>query len=433
MLTKGSTAIEGLSGSGSGGFSGSPALRRAGLTERPPLPLPDKPSIAVLPCVNMSGDPEQEYFSDGITEQIITSLSKVSDLFVIARTSSFKYKGRKVDVRTVGRELGVRYVLEGSVQRSADRVRINAQLIDAKTGHHLWAERYERPLRDTFAIQDEITLAIVRAMQVSLTKGDQARLIGRSTKNLDAYLKAIQAYEQFLLMNRQGSIKAKDLANEAIALDPKYAFPYSTLANAHMLDVWFKFSPSPEESMRLAADAAHKALSLDESDPAVYGALSNLYIMQRQYDKALASAERALELSPAGARAHQHVGIALLFACRFVEAIPFFEEGLRLNPYPTGTYFRHLGGAYGGAGRYDEAIAAIKKALQLNPNDIFAHLSLASAYVASGREEEARAEAKEVVRIHPKFSLDHYAKTLTLKDQSVVNETLARLRKAGLK
>jgi adenylate cyclase len=409
------------------------ALRKAGLPETPPLPLPDKPSIAVLPFVNMNGDPEQEYFSDGMTEQIITSLSKVSDLFVIARTSSFKYKGKEVDVRTVGRELGVRYVLEGSVQRSSDRMRITAQLIDATNGHHMWAERYERSLRDIFDIQDEITLAIVRAMQVSLTEGDQARLIGRGTKNLDAYLKAIQAYEQFLLMNKQGSIKAKDLANEAIALDPKYAFPYTTLANAHMLDVWFKFSPSPEESMRLAADVAKKALSLDESDPAVYTTLSNLYIMQRQHDKALASAGRALELSPAGARARRHMGVALLFACRFVEAIPFFEQGLRLNPYPTSTYFRLLGSAYGGAGRYDEAIVAIKKALQLNPNDIFAHLSLASAYVASDREQEARAEAKEVLRIHPKFSLAQYAKTLALKDQSVVNEIVARLRKAGLK
>jgi adenylate cyclase len=409
------------------------ALRKAGLPETPPLPLPDKPSIAVLPFVNMSGDPEQEYFSDGLTDEIITALSKSPRLLVIARESAFSYKEKHVKVKQVGRELGVRYVLEGSVRKSEDRVRITAKLIDALTEKHLWAERYDRPLGEIFAVQDEITLAIIKAMKVSLTDGEQARLIGKGTKNLDAYLKAIQAQEQFYLMNRQGSMKAKEFAKEAIALDPKYAFPYTTLALAHMVDVWFNFSKSPEESMRLAANAAQKALALDDSDPIVHSTLTNLYVMQRQYDKAIASAERDLELSPGGGRAHLSMGIALLFACRFVESITFFEQAVRLNPYPPDGHIRLLGSAYRTAGRYDEALSAYKKALQLNPNNIFTHLNLASVYVSLGRLQDARAEAKEVLRIHPKFSLDHYAKTLTLKDQSAIDEFVATLRKAGLK
>ena len=409
------------------------SLKTAGLPEKPPLPLPDKPSIAVLPFVNMSGDPEQEYFSDGLTDEIITALSKSSRLFVIARESVFSYKGKHVKVKQVGRELGVRYVLEGSVRKSEDRVRITAQLIDAVSEKHLWAERYDRPLGEIFAVQDGITLAIARAMQVSLTDGEQARLIGKGTKNLVAYLKAKQAQEQFYLMNRQGSLKAKEFAKEAIALDPKYAFPYTTLANAHMLDVWFNFSESHRESMKLAADAAQKALALDSSDPMVYSTLTNLYVMQRQYDKAIASAERDLEISPGGGRAHLSMGIALLFACRFGESITFFEQAVRLNPYPPDSHIRLLGTAYRAAGRYDESLSAYKKALQLNPNNIFTHLGLASVYVSLGRIQDARAEAKEVLRIHPKFSLDYFAKTLSLKEQSTIDEFVATLRKAGLK
>ena len=203
-----------------------------------------------------------------------------------------------MNVQQVSRELGVKYVLEGSVRRSGDQLRITAQLIDATTGNHLWSERYERSTGEIFAVQDEITLAIVRAMRVTLASGEQARLIGKGTKNLEAYLKAIEANEQFHLMNRQGSLKAKEFAREAISIDPKYAFPYAVLANAHMLDAWFRFAESYEESMKLADDAAHKALSLDENDPSIQSVLTNLYVMQRKQEKAIASAERALASGP---------------------------------------------------------------------------------------------------------------------------------------
>ena len=403
------------------------------LSDKSPLPPPDKPSIAVLPFVNMSDDPQQEFFGDGLTEEIITALSKTPKIFVIARNSSFVYKGTPVNVQQVSRELGVKHVLEGSVRRSGDQLRITAQLIEAPTGNHLWSERYERSIGEIFATQDEITLAIVRAMRVTLTSGEQARLIGKGTKNLDAYLKTIEANEQFYLMNRQGSLKAKEFAKEAISLDPKYAFPHAVLANAHMLDAWFRFGESPEESMKLADDAAHKALGLDDRDPYIHSALTNLYVMQRQYDKAIASAESALALGPGAARSQSSMGTALAFSCRFNEAIPFYEEAIRLDPYPPGALFRLLGGAYSAVGRHDEALKAYEKAVKLNPNDIFAHLSVAGQYVELGRDEHARAEVREVLRLHPKFSLDSFAKTLTYKDQSVVDRRMELLRKAGLK
>jgi adenylate cyclase len=397
------------------------------------FPLPDKPSIAVLPFANMSDDPKQEYFSDGITEEIITALSKTPRIFVIARNSTFTYKGKAVRVKQVAEELGVRYVLEGSVRKSENHVRVTAQLIDALTGKHLWAERYDRDLKELFAIQDEITLEIIRALQVNLTEGEQARVIGRSTKNLQAYLKALEASVQFGRMDKQGSMKAKQLAKEAIALDPNYAYPYSTLSTAHLLDLWFDFSESPKESMRLAVEAAQKALALDPSDPRTHMGWVNLYIMQREYDKAIASAERAVALNPGGARAFFGLAMAVYYSCRFDEALTFHEQAMRLDPFPTSMHFRNLGGAYRNVGRYEESVKQLKKALELSPNDLFAHLSLAITYIKLGRDEEAKAEAAEVLRIHPKFSLDYYAKVNPIKCQSVLEDNIACLRKAGLK
>jgi adenylate cyclase len=408
------------------------AARKAGLPYNPPVPLPDKPSIAVLAFDTLSGDPEQEYFSNGLTDEIITTLCKIPRIFVIARETAFYYKAKKAKFNKVSRELGVRYILIGSVRKSQDRLRISAQLIDGITEQSMWAERYDKPIGEIFAIQDEITLSILRALQVNLSEGEQARIIGKKTNNLDAYLKAIQAQEQFFQMNRQGSMRAKELAKESINLDPKYAFPYTTLANAHMLDVWFKFSPSPGKSMKFAANSVEKALSLDDSDPAIYSAFSNLYVMQRQYDKAIMAARKAIEVSPGGARAHMSMGHALLFSCKFKDAIPYFEQAIRLNPYPPGLYFRSLAAAYRYAGRYDESLTTYKKALNLNPNDLFSHLGLTSLYVLVDRMEDAKFQASEVKKLHPDFSLEYFAKTITLKDQSVVTDMIETLRKAGL-
>jgi len=236
-------------------------------------PLPDKPSIAVLPFVNMSEDPKQEFFSDGMTEEIITSLSKVPYLFVIARNSTFSYKGKPVKIRQVAEELGVRYVLEGSVRRADSRLRINAQLIDATTGGHLWAERYERELKDIFALQDEITRKILVALEVRLTSGEQATIRGKGTDNLEAYLKVLQAIEHLRRTSKEGVSLARQLAEEAIALDPEYARPYRIVATCHITDIFWGLSKSRKKSMEQAVEMAQKAISLDESDPGGTGDL----------------------------------------------------------------------------------------------------------------------------------------------------------------
>jgi TolB-like protein/Tfp pilus assembly protein PilF len=416
------------------------ALRKSGIPEHPPLRLPDKPSIAVLAFDNLSGDPKQEYFSDGISEEIITALSKTPKLFVIARTSSFKFKGKEVDVRTVGRELGVRYVLEGSIRKAGDKVRITAQLIDAKTNNHIWADRYDRELKDIFAIQDEITLEILKAMQVKLTDGEYARTFARGTNNIDAYLKAYQA--SALLWHREDTEdirKARLLAMEAMALDPKYAIPYTTLAWSHMMDVFMQSTESTQESMKLAAAASKKALEIDGSHPQVHKVLSNLYIMQGESDKAIASAKRAVELSPGDSLSFANLGLCLMFACKPIEAIPMYEKALRRNPFSDFTHHRNLAWVYLMVGRYDDAIEELQKAVQKNPSNYHIYYNLVLAYTKLGRNEKARAAAAKLLEIYPKFSLDWWAKTavkMYAKEcQSAIHNDIEFLRKSdvGLK
>jgi adenylate cyclase len=396
------------------------------------LPLPDKPSIAVLPFTNMSGEKEQEYFSDGITENIITGLSKIPRLFVIARNSTFIYKGKGVKVQQVAEDLGVRYVLEGSVQRSGNRVRITAQLIDALTGNHLWAERYDRDLKDIFAVQDEITMKILISMRVKLTEGEQALRV-RPPRNLEAFLKVLQAQEYIQRFNIEGNIMGRQLAEEAIALDPEFPWAYYALASTHMMDVWLGLSKSPKESLGKGVELTQKAISLDPKDSRHYALLGYLYVMKRDYDKAIAEGEKAVALDPGGADAHAWLGMSLNYADRPKEAIPLFEKAIRLNPFgPTG-YFLNFGTSYRLTGQYQEAITQYKKALCIAPNNIMAHLSLAGTYSLLGRDEEARAEAEEVLRLNPKFSLESYAKTLPFKNQAQTDRLVEALRKAGLR
>ena len=264
--------------------------------ERMAFPLPDLPSIAVLPFVNMSGDPKEEYFSDGLTEDIITALSKTPKMFVIARNSTFSYKGKSVKVQQVSEELGVRYVLEGSFRKAGDRVRITAQLIDALTGHHLWAERYDRDLKNIFAVQDEITKNIITAMQVKLTEGEWARVYAKGTNNLDAYLKVMESIWIRAQTSKENVMKAQQLAEEAIALDSNYAYAYSALALTHMSTVWLGISKSPQETLKSAIELCEKAISLDDSLAIAHVILGYMLMMTRDYDKAIAQGEKAMAL-----------------------------------------------------------------------------------------------------------------------------------------
>jgi len=404
--------------------------------EKMAFPLPDEPSIAVMPFVNMSGDPKQEFLCDGITEEIITALSKLPRLFVISRQSTFFYKGKPVKIRQVSEELGVRYVLEGSVQRSADRIRINAQLIDALTGHHLWAERYERDLKDLFVLQDEITMKILAATRVKLTEGELSSSISKHFKGkqgLDCFLKLMEALKYSGLQNIEDNNVARRLTEEAISICPENPVGYSQLAFVYNVDYVLGNTKSPRETREKAIELAQKALAMDDSLPLPHIFLSTSYCFRREYEKAIAEGERAVALYPSGSPAYAAYAAALLFACRPEEAIPLLQKAIRLNPNADPITFLNFGHALRMTGRFEEAVSAFKKALQRAPDNIIAHIGLGATYSLMGREKEARAEAEEILRINPKFSLDYFKIVSPYKDQSEIDKIADALRKAGLK
>jgi adenylate cyclase len=408
--------------------------------EKMAFTLPEEPSIAVLPFVNMSEDPKQEFLSDGITEEIITTLSKIPHLFVISRQSTFSYKGKPLKIKQVSEELGVRYVMEGSVQRSGDRIRINAQLIDALTGRHMWAEQYDRELKDIFALEDEITMSILTATEVKLTRGEEVLSAnkyyekyykGKGKQALDCYLKSLEMRRYFYGYNVEDTRMARRIAEEALAMCPDPAV-YGWLSAINQMEYWLGIGKSPRESIEKGIEWAQKALAMDDSLAGMHGLLSHFYSLERQYEGAIAEGERAVALDPGGANSHMFYGMSLHNAGRSEEAIPELQKAIRLNPLGTTGQFTQLGHACRETGRFEEAVLAYRKAIQLSPNNLFAHLSLAATYSVMGREQEARAEAAEVLRISPKFSVDSYAKRMPL-EQSAVDKFADALRKAGLK
>ncbi len=415
-------------------FHSAPLPDKGPLAEEPALKLPDKPSIAVLAFDNMSHDPQQEYFSDGLTEEIISGLSKMPQLFVIARNSSFAFKGKPVGVKEVGRQLGVRYVLEGSVRKEKDQVRITCQLIDAQTGGHVWSERYDRDLRDIFALQDEVTLAVMRAMRVKLTDGEQAVLWQKKglTNNLEAFEKYLQGRMYSLqMMTKDANDKAKHLYEEAIALDPGFAMAYANLSQNHVSDAFWGWSKDPRESGRKAYEMANKALSLDDSLDTPHYCLGGVHLFMHQYDEAIAEGERGVELNPNGHEALAVLGFILNLAGRPAEARTVLEKAMLLNPIPPATYYGWLGNSYRLMNQNDKAIATLEKGLRVQPDNTVCLINLAAAYSQAGRQEDAHKTAAEFLRLTPKFSLETYAKIY--KDPVAAEQLTNALRKAGLK
>jgi adenylate cyclase len=401
----------------------------AASVEKMAFPLPDKPSIAVLPFNNLSEDPEQGYFSDGLTDEIIATLSRVPKLFVIARNSTFTYKGKPVKVQQVSEELGVRYVLEGSVRKSGDKIRITAQLIDALTGHHLWARQYDRNLDDIFAVQDEITKEIITALQIKLTEGEQARATAKGTNNLEAYLKCLQANEYSHRVNPESVVLAIQLAEEAIALDPEYAWAYYNLGRAHIVAVWVGASKSPKESIGKAIGLMKKAIALDDTLAEAHGRLGFIYSMIGQYDKGVAEAEKAVALNPNSAMAHAMLGKTLSFAGRWEESILPYKKAIRLNPIPPNMYLYSLGLSYAFTGQYEEGITWCEKAVRQAPDSLYASIMMTVVYSWSGQDEKARVQAAEVLRIQRKFTI----KKSRYKRKTDGERFNGALRKAGLK
>jgi len=414
-----------------------PPPREVASKEKMAFPLPDVPSIAVLPFVNMSEDPKQEFLCDGMTEAIITALSKVPRMFVIARNSTFTYKGKPVKVKQVSEDLGVRYVLEGSLQRSGDRLRITAQLIDALTGNHLWAERYDRDLKDIFALQDEITIKILTGVHVKLAGGDVSRAerfaekYYKGKQGLDCYLKLMEAESYYARWNIQDNNIARRIIEEAIAMCPENPMGYIHLGFVYHHDHALGNTKSAQETLEKGIELAQKALAMDESIASAHSLLCGLYRRMREYEKSIAEGERAVALDPGGAGVLTYYAVSLGAVGRPEESIPLFQKAIRLDPFSSP--YRSFGDALREAGRFEEAVSAFKKAIQLAPDDIRAHYYLAATYVMMGREKEARDEAAEVLRIDPKFSLDFLTKILPYKDQSRRDKVINALRKAGLK
>jgi adenylate cyclase len=401
--------------------------------EKMAFPLPDKPSIAILPFVNMSGDPQKDYLSDGITEEIINALCKIPHIFVIARNSTFTYKGKSVKVQQVAEEMGVQYVLEGSVKWSGDRVRVTAQLIDALNGHQLLSERYDLELKDLFTMQDDVTMKVMTAMRVQFTEGEWARAYSKGTKNLEAYLKLMQAYEKRQLFTRESQAQARQLAEEAIALDPSYALAYCHLVHSIVNGAIMSVYKNPEEMLARAMEMAQKAVATDESSGSAHIALGLMHIMyKRDFDEGIAEAERAVALEPNSADVVAQLAIFLHWAGRPAEAIPIFKKALRLCPIPQPRYLFNMAGCYRMMGQYQEAISICKQIILKQPDQLYPHVQLTASYMAIGREAEARAEAAEILRIHPKFSLESFVKYPTRKNQAEWDRMVELLRKAGL-
>jgi adenylate cyclase len=400
------------------------------------LPLPDKPSIVVLPFDNMSKDPEQDYFSDGITEDITTGLAKISSLFVIARNSAFTYKGKAVKVQEVSREMGVQYILEGSVRRTDNQIRVTAQLIDGLTGSHVWAERFDRPLKDIFAVQDEIVQKIVTTLKLQLTLMEQGLLVRKRTDNLeayDSYLRGIESvFRGWRETKKEANAQARQLFEHATELDPTYAEAYAWLGVTYYFDWFFGWNRTPQTLAR-AGELAQQATALDDALPAPYYLLGILHLWKKEHGQAIAEAQRAIALDPNNAEGYFNLGGILAFAGRSEEAIGSIEKAMRLNPRYPPHYVFQLSVAYRMAGRYEEALVSGKQALALMPNSGPTHFNLAVIYSELGRDAEARTEVAEMRQRFPNASVEVFRQFLSFKNPADVERHLDALRKAGLK
>ena len=408
------------------------AEANSALTERLSAapPLPDKPSIAVLPFENMSGDPEQEYFADGMVEEIITALSRFKSLFVIARNSSFTFKGRAVDIKEVGRTLGVRYVLEGSVRKAAGKVRISGQLIDAVSGAHLWADRFEGDLSDVFALQDEVTANVVPAIQPKLLQ-TEIDLAARRSNDFSAYDLCLRA-QHLQSWTRDGSAESLRLASRALEIDPRSSFAATLAGECHLRNVRLGWAADPKSEIAEGMRLLRLALSIDRNATLALSLLGNaIASFSDDYDTAREMVDRAVALNPNSSRIWELRGFAYLTAGEPEEAIRSFERRIRLSPFDP-LLFSTLAGmsvAFIGLRRFDEAISVAKKAVRQNPLYPFAYRCLASALAHLGHEAEARVAVAGLLELEPDFRI---SERVTYRDLSRLQLYIDGLRKAGL-
>jgi adenylate cyclase len=399
-----------------------------------PTPNVETPSIAVLPFTNMSGDPEQEYFSDGISEDVITDLSKIAGLMVISRNSSFTYKGRSADVRAVGRDLGVRSVLEGSIRRAGNRVRITAQLIDATNGAHLWADRYDRDLTDIFAVQDDVTRRIVDALKVTLSPAEKARHADSGTNNIDAYDYFLRGRELLLgkTNTRETFEQSTKFLKRALELDPSYSKAYAGLSMAYSLDYQNRWSDDPDISLRLSKHNAEQAIEKDPNEPFARLVASWVAIFEKDLDRAKSEADIALSLNPNFSGAYGSLGHIQTLSGRPLEAIPALERATRLDPAFRPQHLYFLGMAYLIAGKYETAAALLRERILLVPGTDFSRVLLASALGHLGEIDEARRIWGELKEINPKYSFTEHFARQPFKREEDVRRIAEGLLKVGL-
>ncbi len=403
-----------------------------GAAQAGPPAVPHKPSIAVLPFTNMSGDAEQEYFSDGISEDLITDLSKISGLFIIARNSTFAYKGRSVKVQEIGRDLGVRFVLEGSIRKAGNRVRITAQLIDAGSGGHLWAERFDRELTDIFATQDEVVEKIVAALAVNLTQGEAQRLRRRGTASVEAYETWLRARELLSRSMREAIAQAKAMYRRAIEMDPNFAAPHAGLSLATISDYVSDWAADPEEALDEAERWARRALELDDQEPVSHMALGNVMLWRRNHDGALAEFGRMIALDPNFAQGHSATGLALMYAGRAAEALEAFAIAKRLDPHSPSIVLHFVAQANFSLGRYEAAAEHLLERIARTPATDSSRMLLAACYGHRSRVDEARAAWAGLMKVNPDFSLAQRARVLPYKEPRDFQRIAEGLAKAGL-
>jgi adenylate cyclase len=395
---------------------------------------PEKPSIAVLAFQNMSGDPEQEYFADGITEDVITDLSKIGGLLVIARNSSFAYKGKAVDIRVVARELGVRSVLEGSIRRAGNRVRINAQLIEAETGGHLWADRFDRELSDIFAVQDEVTRRIVDALKIKLSPGESARLSDIETTNSKAHDFFLAGREALwgTIRTRETFERSADLFEKAIGEDPSYGEPYAGLAFAQVLNWQFHWTDDWSESLEKAERYLDQALRKSPQVAFVHYIAAVFYLWKKDLDRSASEADVALRLNPNYAQAHNSRGIVNIYSGQPLAAVPHIEKAIRLDPAVNHLYVHFLGSAYLVAGDYKAAASLFRERILLSPKTDLSRAFLAVALGHLGEVEEAGQVWRELMEINPKYSFTEHVGRLPFSNRGDVDRLAEGLRKAGI-
>ncbi len=396
------------------------------------FPLPDKPSIAVLPFTNMSDDPKQEYFVDGMTEDLITDLSKNPGLFVIARNSTFVYKGQSHDVRQVARELGVKYVLEGSVRRMGKQIRINAQLIDATTGGHVWAERYDGVLESVFELQDDITLRIRTALEVKLAGAEQVSTGERYTRQLDAYDSVLKGLAVAGHRSKDANLDARAYFEEAIEFDPKFARAYSTLANTYRIEYRNGWSATPERSLATAYKLVRKAIELDSLSPQAHFVMALVYREGKEDQKAIVAAERAIELDSNYADAYVALASILCYGGRASEGLELMRRAFRLNPHYPSNYPFHVGQCYFVLARYDEAVDNFEQGVEQTPDSQRLHVWLAASLILAERPDDAEWETDVILTLAPDFSLAGLHVSVPFKDPAHLERLLGALRSAGL-